>query len=603
MRRTVEDDAEERARKQFRLFVLLYLAYPAIILSLLGVIGVGAYLSLRDGSILIAEPAITPEPAWCYPGSFAGYGQSAPSSVDGIEPAIPPGAPFVPSLTAPIPSIAEGVDEGGISARERISYYVSVSIRAADGAQDAYYQRKTISLSQVELEVARRQFVERSRRDGRLGFIRLGIAQLGGEAFDIAGRNKLSVPYCRGDDFTTLDKRQAYVNFAIASFCDTSHTTRANDWLIALAEHERYSGDQIVSMRSEASSYLASEPRACVTQLADESGVTSDADLESGDEREDAEYYGRRSARGAQDETSEERRARRARRYLAEGDAALNQRDLEKARERWQRAIDVGRRHGAQASIIAQKRLQTYTLTCHPNDETVKSISRDYKELDGDLIHTRAIQRALRALGHYDGPVNGMLGPMTRAAIRKFQREMAFDETDTLTPLQTVYVICNAAQIARDPASQNVLGIMYATGLGVKINIDLALEWLRTASSRRHAESTYHLALIFGTGIILNSYRLCDIAQNLDQADEYLREAANQGYPPAVRAWHRHGHKPQAKRWEDIKKELLENATFANAEDHLKHVGKSCQKPDDEETATPPDEQQQQQQQGGAKPL
>ena len=152
---------------------------------------------------------------------------------------------------------------------------------------------------------------------------------------------------------------------------------------------------------------------------------------------------------------------------------------------------------------------------------------------------------------------------------------MAFDETDTLSPIQTVYVICNAAQIARDPSSQNILGIMYATGLGVRLNVDLALEWLRTASGRRYDKSTYHLAIIYGTGIVLNSYRLCDIAQNLDQADQYLREAASLGNGDAIAAWRKHGHKSPAARWRAIEDELLSNPTFAKARE-LTPIGKTC---------------------------
>jgi TPR repeat protein len=275
--------------------------------------------------------------------------------------------------------------------------------------------------------------------------------------------------------------------------------------------------------------------------------------------------------------------AARARRHLARGDGELNNMRLEpyqrvrEARRYWQRAINAGQEFGAQASIIAQKRMQAHTLTCHPDDASAKSISREFETYKGDLISMRAIQRALHALGHYDGPINGMLGPVTRAAIRKFQRELAYDETDTLTPVQTVLVICNAAQIARDPPSQNVLGIMYATGLGVRLNVDLALEWLRAASSRRHAESTYHLAVIYGTGIVLNSYRLCDIPQNVDQADQYLREAAGHGYGPAISAWDRHGGKSPADRWAAIEKELKKNRTFEKARD-LTPVGKTCLK-------------------------
>ena len=120
----------------------------------------------------------------------------------------------------------------------------------------------------------------------------------------------------------------------------------------------------------------------------------------------------------------------------------------------------------------------------------------------GDLIHMKVVQKALHALGHYDGPIDGGLSIVTRASIRKFQREMEFDETDTLTPMQTVYLLCNAGETARDLASQNALGIMYATGLGVEQNIDIALEWLRTASQRGYADATFNLSVLYGSGVV-----------------------------------------------------------------------------------------------------
>lgn len=589
MRRAVEDEADEKARQKFRLFVVLYLVYPAIIMGLLGVIAVGGYMywkSLSGEPIQVADGY---QPAWCYPGSMAGYTPPSSSS-GGFEPAVAPtGGSFTPNITPSIGlpgSIPSTVQTGGASARERIAYYVYYSLRAADGAQDARYQRSLIGLSQVEMGVARQQFVERSRRDGRLGFIRLGITQLGPDAYDIAEEYGLMVPFCAPNDFTAQDKRAAYVNFAVASYCDSAGATRAGDWLRAVARYENYSDEQKAAMQAEAANYVNAEPQACAVQLADQPPVGSISDGEYDDEEAAAgpsepvaaapDFGAGRRARMS----DEERQAAEARWYLNAGDAALNSGDTRTAREYWQRAIRAGRRFGAQASITAQKRIQTYTLTCHPRDENLKRISRDYKLEHGDLIDMRAIQQALHALGHYDGPINGAFGPITRAAIRKFQREMAFDETDTLTPRQTVYVICTAAQIARDPSSQNILGIMYATGLGVRLNVDLALEWLRTASSRRHAISTHHLAVIYGTGIVLNSYRLCDIPQNVEQADQYLREAASQGYPPSIGYWNRHGNKSPEARWKAIEEELLKNATFAKARE-LTPIGKTCVKPDD----------------------
>jgi peptidoglycan hydrolase-like protein with peptidoglycan-binding domain len=45
----------------------------------------------------------------------------------------------------------------------------------------------------------------------------------------------------------------------------------------------------------------------------------------------------------------------------------------------------------------------------------------------------RQIQDALRRVDYYKGPVDGIFGPLTRAAIRRFQREIGADTTGYLT--------------------------------------------------------------------------------------------------------------------------------------------------------------------------
>jgi len=156
---------------------------------------------------------------------------------------------------------------------------------------------------------------------------------------------------------------------------------------------------------------------------------------------------------------------------------------------------------------------------------------------------------------------------------------MEFDETDTLTPVQTVYLVCNAAETARDLPSQNALGIMYAAGLGVEQNIDLALEWLRAASTRRFSDSTFNLAILYGTGIVLKSYRLCDIPRSLEQADQYLREAVQQGHPIAADLMRRHAGKTPRARWKAIEDELTKADTTGVYASRLAPIGSSC-KPD-----------------------
>ena len=39
-----------------------------------------------------------------------------------------------------------------------------------------------------------------------------------------------------------------------------------------------------------------------------------------------------------------------------------------------------------------------------------------------DLPDTKAVQRALKELGIYDGKIDGRVGPKTKAAIREFQK-------------------------------------------------------------------------------------------------------------------------------------------------------------------------------------
>jgi Putative peptidoglycan binding domain len=54
-------------------------------------------------------------------------------------------------------------------------------------------------------------------------------------------------------------------------------------------------------------------------------------------------------------------------------------------------------------------------------------------EADMSEANRRQIQEALRRLDYYKGPVDGIFGTLTRAAIRRFQHEIGADTTGHLT--------------------------------------------------------------------------------------------------------------------------------------------------------------------------
>lgn len=224
-----------------------------------------------------------------------------------------------------------------------------------------------------------------------------------------------------------------------------------------------------------------------------------------------------------------------ARCWLRIGDAYQAIGELDYAQYAWNRAIVIGAlQGGAQASLRAQQRMQAAALAqaCPVSDLSLERISRGFARDDvgGEIIDLQLRQQALAALGYYADEVDGSYGPNTRRAVRDFQADMGFDQTGALNPQETVDLICHAAITARDPGAQNLLGIMFATGLGVELNVDMAVEWLEIAATRGHPEANFNLALVYGTGTIQGSYRLCGVVESPERADSYLRRAAELGH-------------------------------------------------------------------------
>jgi TPR repeat protein len=236
----------------------------------------------------------------------------------------------------------------------------------------------------------------------------------------------------------------------------------------------------------------------------------------------------------------------------------------EAAMRYWSRSVAWGRPFGAQSSILAQRRLQAHLVDCPVSQESLARIARDPDSVMADVIGLNLRQAALMALGYYNGAIDGAYGTETRRAVRAFQRELGYDETASLTPRQTSQLMCHAAQTARDPSVQNVLGIMHSVGLGVVQNTDLALEWLEMAAVRGDPDANFNLAVIYGTGAVFGSYRLCAIVENPERADAYLRDAADLGHHIArrLRSTPELAHAPNAQvRWARIRQEIEEESS------------------------------------------
>jgi peptidoglycan hydrolase-like protein with peptidoglycan-binding domain len=68
--------------------------------------------------------------------------------------------------------------------------------------------------------------------------------------------------------------------------------------------------------------------------------------------------------------------------------------------------------------------------TAQPTPALPPPLPEEERMTDADR---RRLQGALVALGYYPGPVDGLFGPDTRAAFRRFQHELGAEMTGRLT--------------------------------------------------------------------------------------------------------------------------------------------------------------------------
>jgi hypothetical protein len=65
------------------------------------------------------------------------------------------------------------------------------------------------------------------------------------------------------------------------------------------------------------------------------------------------------------------------------------------------------------------------------------------------VLDRRRVQAALRLLGYYEGVVDGIFGPQTRAAIRHYQHDVGVPETGTLTPAEANRLVAGLPRAGR----------------------------------------------------------------------------------------------------------------------------------------------------------
>ena len=91
------------------------------------------------------------------------------------------------------------------------------------------------------------------------------------------------------------------------------------------------------------------------------------------------------------------------------------------------------------------------------------------------------IQIALKALGYYQGALDGKFGPGSRRSAADFQAAIGTDPTGVLQPSELVVLISRAAKSGNSD-SQNTFGGMFETGAGVIQDPVAAAKWYRLAA-------------------------------------------------------------------------------------------------------------------------
>lgn len=165
----------------------------------------------------------------------------------------------------------------------------------------------------------------------------------------------------------------------------------------------------------------------------------------------------------------------------------------------------------------------------------IEEIEREFSKGNDHVI-----QNALAALGLYLGPIDGDMGPQTRQAIQRFQYILVEEDDDlsadqkadvrtgTLTPMQKVALVGRAASV-NHPQSQYIYGVMHAEGIGVPVDGEEAVRWLKRSSSFGYPLAHFALGKYYRKGI----YGDNPVGPSRAEASFHLGQAAALGFKPA----------------------------------------------------------------------
>ncbi|WP_306252652.1 peptidoglycan-binding protein [Parvularcula sp. IMCC14364] len=485
-------------------------------------------------------------------------------------------------------------------------------LSALNGYEEADTHLNRLGLDKDAADNVKTKLIRVHEINGGRGFLRLGQISLD-PSFDKPG--PIEVVDSRYENYSKYlparDNKRAYLYFQLAALCGFGE---AYDWLTYMSPKDGLSASQRDTQRAQAETELAerldrynvSEEKFCSGAYAREffappaeeqaSDTFGRGDDTLGLRRSSADAskafrdnpggvnaraetaiapncVGSNAPENCIDRDAFLTCADKSRYWFNRGEAEMARGNTGLARAFFSRTIEDGRQCGAESAVLASRRLAALNLTCEYSPESLARIARG-AGADGDVISLEIRQGALSALGHYQGTIDGRYGPQTRRAVSEFQRELGFQETGDLSPLETVYLVCSAADNARDRNAKNVLGVMYVTGLGVVQNTDTGLLWLKDAAESGDADALYNLAIIYGSGTVLSSYRLCDVVESVDRADAYLIEARAKGHPIAKKLLETYGRERPQVRWDRIKQEELEKVAFYN--ERFKPLTASC---------------------------